>query len=96
MYTATLRQDKDAYRHNELTGLTGCGAYCSTDRQCEIVDRPVTEWDMARSRIKTDFPCQGHSELGNRPVAESVSAREDKDTKFPSNEHLNKDSDIVD
>ena len=93
VYTATLREDKDTYRHNELTG---CGAYSSTDKQWEIVDRPVTEWDRARSRIKTDSPCQGHSELGSRPVAESVSAREDKVTKFPSNEHLNKDSYIVD
>ena len=96
VYTATLRDDKDTYRHNELTGLTGCGAYSSTNGHWEIVDRPVTEWDMARSGIKTDFPCQGHSELVNRPVMESVSVREGKDTKFPSNEHLDKESDIVD
>ena len=92
VYTATLRDDKDTYRHNELTGLTGCGAYSSTNGQWEIVDRPVTEWDMARSGIKTDFPCQGHSGLINRPVTESVSAREGKDTKFPSSVH----SDLVD
>ena len=96
VYTATLTENKDMYRHNELTGLTGCGAYSSTNRQWEIVDRPVTEWDMTRSRIKTDFSCQGHSELVNRPVAGSVLAQEGKDTKFPSNEHLNKESDIVD
>ena len=95
VYTATLGDDKDTYRHNELTGLTGCGAYSSTNGQWEIVDRPVTEWDMARSGIETDFPCQRHSGLVNRPVVESVSAREGKDTKFSSNNLLDKESDIV-
>ena len=65
VYTATLRDDKDTNRHNELTGLTGCGAYSSTNGQWEIVDRPVTEWDMAQSGIETDFPCQRHSGLVN-------------------------------
>ena len=84
VYTATLRDDKDTHRHNELNGLTGYGAYSSTSELWEIVDRPVTEWDMARSGIKTDFPCQGHSELANRPVTESVSAREGKEIRsFP-------------
>ena len=95
VYTATLRDDKDTYRHNELTGLTGCGAYSSTHGQWEIVDRPATEWDMARSGIETDFLCQRHSGLVNRPVVESVSAREGTDTKFSSNDLLDKKSDIV-
>ena len=61
VYTASLRDDKDTYGHDELTGFIGCGAYSSTNEQWEIVDRPVTEWDMARSRIETDFLCQRHS-----------------------------------
>ena len=96
VYTATLRDDKDTYSQNELTGLTGCGAYSFTSKLWEIEDRPLTEWDMARSGIKTDFPCQGHSEIVDRPVTESVSAREGKYTKFPSNEHSDKQSVLVD
>ena len=96
VYTATLREDKDTHRHNELTGLTGCGAYSSTNRQWEIVDRPVTEWDMTRSGIKSDFPCQEHSELVNQPVAGRCWHGKVKTRKFPSTEHLNKESDIVD
>ena len=96
VYTATLREDKDTDRHDELTGLTGCGVYSSTNRQRAFVDRPVSEWAMIRSGMQSDFPCHEHSGLVDRQAAGSVVARGDKDTKFPSAEHLNKDSDIVD
>ena len=87
MYTATLRDDKVTYSQSELTGLTGCGAYSSTSDLWEVVDRPVTEGNMARSGIKTDFPCQEHSDIVDRPVMESVSARVKNETMYPSYEH---------
>ena len=96
VYSATLGEDKDTDRHDELTGLTGCGVYSSTNRQRAIGDRPVAEWAMTLSGLQSDFPCHEHSGLVDRKAAGSVVAREDKDTKFPSAEHLNKDSDIVD
>ena len=96
VYTATLRDDKDTHSQSDLTGLTGCGAYSSTSELWEVKDRPVTEGDMARSGIKTDFPCQGHSGIVDRPVTESVSAREGKDTKFSGTEHSDKQSVLVD
>ena len=96
VYSATLGEDKDTDRHDELTGLTGCGVYYSTNRQRAIGDRPVAEWAMTRSGQQSDFPCHEHSGLVDRKAAGSVVAREDKDTNFPSAEHLNKDSDIVD
>ena len=96
VYTAILGEDKDTDRHNELTGLTGCGVYSSTNRQRAIVNRPGTVWAMTWSGLQSDFPCHEHSGLVDRKAAGSVVEREDKDTKFPSAEHLNKDSDIVD
>ena len=96
VYTATLRDDKDTYSQSELTGLTGCGAYSSTGELWELVDRPVTEGDMAWSGIKTDFPCQEHSGIIDRPVTDSVSARVENDTMYPSYEHSDRQSVLVD
>ena len=92
VYTVTLGEDKDTDRHNELTGLTGCGVYSSTNRQRAIGNRPGMEWAMTWSGRQLDFPCHKHSGLVDRKAAGSVVEREDKDTKFPSAEHLNKDS----
>ena len=92
VYTATLGDDKDTYRHNELTRLTGCGVYSSTNGQWEIVDRPVTESVVARSRSETDFSRGEHFYLVNRPVTEPMAARDASDTNFPSSVH----SDLVD
>ena len=96
VYTATLRDDKDTHSESELTGLTGCGAYSSTSELWELVDRPVTEGDMARSGIKTDFPCQEHLGIVDLPVTDSVSARVENDTMYPSYEHSDKQSVLVD
>ena len=51
---------------------------------------------MARSGIKTDFPCQEHSGIIDRPVTDSVSARVENDTMYPSYEHSDKQSVLVD
>ena len=88
--------DKDTYSQSELTGLTGCGAYSSTSDLWEWVDRLVTEGNMARSGIKTDFPCQEHSDIVDRPITESVSARVKNETMYPSYEHSDKQSVLVD
>ena len=95
VYTATLRDDKDTYSQSELTGLTECGAYCSTSKLWGSVDRPVTKEDMARSGIRTDFPCREHSDMFDRPDTESASAREGTDAMFPSYEHSDKQSVLV-
>ena len=79
VYTATLGEDKDTDRHDELTGLTRCGVYSSTNRQREIADRLVTEWAMTRCRMQSDFPCHEHSGLVDRQADGLVVAREDKD-----------------
>ena len=96
VYTATLRDDKDTYSQSELTGLTECGAYSSTSELWGSVDRPVTKEDMARSGIRTDFPCREHSDMFDRPDTESASAREGTDAMFPSYEHSDKQSVLVD
>ena len=51
---------------------------------------------MARSGIKTDFPCQEHSDIVDRPITESVSARVKNETMYPSYEQLDKQSVLVD
>ena len=71
VYTAILRDDKDTYSQSELTGLTECGAYSSTSELWGSVDRPVTKEDMARSGIRTDFPCREHSDMFDRPNTKS-------------------------
>ena len=96
VHTATLRDDKDTYSQSELTRLTECGAYSSTSELWESVDRPVTKEDMARSGIRTDFPCREHSDMFDRPVTESASSREGNDVMFPSYGHSDKQSVLVD
>ena len=86
----------DEHYQSELTGLTGCGEYSSTSNLWEWVDRPVTKGNMARSGIKTDFPCQEHSDIVDRPITESVSARVKNETMYPSYEHSDKQSVLVD
>ena len=51
---------------------------------------------MARSGIKTDFPCREHLDMVDRPVTESASAREGNDAMFPSYEHSDKQSVLID
>ena len=96
VYSATLGEDRDTDRHDELTGLTECGVYSSINRRSAIGDRPVTEWAMTRSGLQSDFTSHEHSGLVDRKAAGSVVAREDKDMDFPSAEHFNKDLYIVD
>ena len=51
---------------------------------------------MARSGIKTDFPCQEHSDIVDRPATESVSARVKNETMYPSYKQSDKQSVLVD
>ena len=90
VYMATLSDDKDTHSQSELTGLTECGVYSSTSELCGSVDRPVTKEDMARSGIRTDFPCREHSDMFDRPNTRSASAREETDARFPRYEHSDK------
>ena len=96
VYMATLSDEKDTYSQSELTGLTECGVYSSTSELCGSVDRPVTKEDMARSGIRSDFPCQEHSDMFDRPNTRSASAREETDARFPRYEHSDKQSVLVD
>ena len=96
VYTATLSDEKDTYSQSELTGLTECGVYSSTSELWGSVDRPVTKEDMARSGIRTDFPCREHSDMFDRPNTRSASAREGTDARFPRYEHSDKQSVLVD
>ena len=55
VYSATLREDNDTDKHDELTGLTGCGVYSSTNRQRAIGGGgPVAEWAITRSGLQSE------------------------------------------
>ena len=69
VYSATLGEDKDTDRHDELTGLTGCGVYSSTNRQ-----RPIGNWGQTGYGV-------GHDTVRTAvrlPVSRTLGARRPK------------------
>ena len=94
--TCTPSDENDMYSQRELTGLTECGVYSSTTEMWGSVDRPVTKGDMARSGIRTDFPCRELSDRFDRPNTMSASAREGTDARFPRYEHSEKQTVLAD